>query len=312
MKIIAPSRIHMSLIDLNGSLGRVDGGIGLALESPSISINAQESMDIRVRGPMSDRAEDAVRKVKSYLNVEGGIDLEIESSYPQHIGLGSGTQVSLASASIFARMHDLDVGTVELAEIVGRGGTSGIGMAAFDRGGFILDGGHSRKVKKDFLPSAASLAPPPPILARYDFPDWKILLAIPKEKFVYSGKEEVNIFQKYCPIPDGEVRKLSRIILMGVLPSILERDVETFGKCINTIQGVGFKKIEVGLQSDSVREILSFCQENSFCAGLSSFGPVVYSFLDEDRDLVNLLRERQDIEEIIITKANNKGAVIED
>ena len=32
--VITPSRIHMALIDLNGGLGRVDGGIGLSLASP--------------------------------------------------------------------------------------------------------------------------------------------------------------------------------------------------------------------------------------------------------------------------------------
>jgi beta-ribofuranosylaminobenzene 5'-phosphate synthase len=36
--VTSPSRLHFSLIDLNGELGRVDGGIGVALNEPSLKI----------------------------------------------------------------------------------------------------------------------------------------------------------------------------------------------------------------------------------------------------------------------------------
>ena len=43
MIIRAPSRIHMSLIDLNGSYRRVDGGIGLALAEPQFVLESQQT-----------------------------------------------------------------------------------------------------------------------------------------------------------------------------------------------------------------------------------------------------------------------------
>jgi beta-ribofuranosylaminobenzene 5'-phosphate synthase len=36
--ITSPSRLHFALIDLNAELGRVDGGIGVALNEPSLAI----------------------------------------------------------------------------------------------------------------------------------------------------------------------------------------------------------------------------------------------------------------------------------
>ena len=42
MIIKAPSRIHMSLIDLNGSYRRIDGGIGLALSEPQFILEIQK------------------------------------------------------------------------------------------------------------------------------------------------------------------------------------------------------------------------------------------------------------------------------
>jgi beta-ribofuranosylaminobenzene 5'-phosphate synthase len=50
LKIKTPSRIHMTLIDMNGSLGRVDGGIGITLEEPNIVITAKKSDSVEVRG----------------------------------------------------------------------------------------------------------------------------------------------------------------------------------------------------------------------------------------------------------------------
>ena len=43
MIIRAPARIHMSLIDLNGSYRRVDGGIGLALADPQFVLEAEQT-----------------------------------------------------------------------------------------------------------------------------------------------------------------------------------------------------------------------------------------------------------------------------
>ena len=51
MIIKAPSRIHMSLIDLNGSYRRVDGGIGLALADPQFVLEV-EQIDLNLQTPL--------------------------------------------------------------------------------------------------------------------------------------------------------------------------------------------------------------------------------------------------------------------
>ena len=50
MKIKTPSRIHITLVDLNGAIGRIDGGVGLALEEPNIKLIAKESENVVVSG----------------------------------------------------------------------------------------------------------------------------------------------------------------------------------------------------------------------------------------------------------------------
>lgn len=306
LEITTPSRLHISLIDLNASLGRMDGGLGLALDRPRIKLRAAKSKGITVEGPTKERYAEAAKRVMSRLNVSGGVNITVDEAFPQHVGLGSGTQIGLAAGSAVARLYGAELRIRDVARIVGRGGTSGIGVAAFEEGGFILDGGHSLKVKKDFKPSSASRAPPPAVMARHDFPDWGLALIIPRVGASYAGAREVDVFKKYCPISLEEVQKLSHVILMKLLPALIEEDIEAFGEGINMVQKVGFKRVEVELQHPKVRELLSIAQECSYGAGLSSFGPVIFCLPKDEDELLENIPARE--AEVIFTKASNRGA----
>ncbi len=302
-----PSRLHITLIDLNGSIGRMDGGIGLALEEPSVVIEVEKCPELRVRGQRVERARDAASRMLDSLKIKGGADINVREAYAEHAGLGSGTQLMLGVGLAISRLYGTESLPREIAHLMGRGGTSGIGTAAFEMGGFILDGGHPTREKKDFLPSSASDADPAPVLARYEFPDWSIGLVTPKGEVIH-GQREVNIFQRNCPIPVDEVKRLCHIILMKTLPSVVEEDLTAFGESINDIQGIGFKRLEVGLQRSYVRELLHRCQKVCFGAGLSSFGPTIYCLVDDGDELVDAVGDDASVR---FTKASNTGALIE-
>jgi beta-ribofuranosylaminobenzene 5'-phosphate synthase len=306
LEITTPSRLHITLIDLNAGLGRMDGSIGIALERPRIRLRASKSNGINVHGLAKNRFTQAAERVINHLDIEGGINITVDEAFPQHVGLGSGTQIALAAGSAVAKLYGTELGVKDVARIVGRGGTSGIGVAAFEGGGFILDGGHSLKVKKDFKPSSASRAPPPPVTARHDFPDWRLALIIPREGASFSGAREVDVFKKYCPIPLAEVQELSHVILMKLLPALVEEDIKAFGEALNMVQNVGFKKVEVELQHPRVRKLLRIAQEHSYGAGLSSFGPVIYCLPKDEDTLLENIPARE--AEVIFTKASNRGA----
>ncbi len=310
LTITTPSRLHLTLIDMNASIGRVDGGIGLTLDEPVISIKAEKSDTVEITGN-SEHLE-RMRNSAALLLPEGeGIRIRIEKDYPSHIGLGSGTQAALASAMAVNKIYNLRLTAYQLAIKVGRGGTSGIGVAAFENGGFILDGGHKFSEKKAFLPSAASKLPPAPVLLRKDFPDWDIVVAIPEQKGA-SSKKEANIFQEKCPIPLREVEKLSHVILMQLLPALVEEDMATFGLGINSIQEIGFKKREVGLQPVSAKLMQALRDGGAYGAGMSSFGPTVYAFGEDAENLKKIAGEfLAEKGQVFITKARNEGARIE-
>ncbi|MDT8358500.1 MAG: chorismate pyruvate-lyase family protein, partial [Methanomicrobiaceae archaeon] len=239
--IDAPSRIHLCLIDLNGSLGRVDGGVGLALDAPSLLLEAARSHEYEIWGgdeAARMRAKRAAEAMLMHLGNPGGVSITLRQTVPQHVGLGSGTQVALATAAAVARLYGREIPVAAMARIVGRGGTSGIGSAAFAEGGFILDGGHSfgpGGEKQTFAPSSASAGTPPaPLIARLVFPDdWKIVLAVPDRAPGASGAMEEDIFRSCCPVPLAEVQEICHEVVMRLLPAVAGHDLDLFASSLN-------------------------------------------------------------------------------
>jgi len=319
-----PSRLHVSLIDMHGGSGRVDGGIGITLDEPGILIEAELSPVLAVHGcdpATRERIGQVAAGVLKDLGLGGSVAITVRKSFPSHIGLGSGSQIALAVAKAVTELHDRHIPARELARLVGRGGTSGIGTAAFDHGGFIIDGGHrfgAGGEKADFRPSSASRGvSPAPVIARHEFPkDWKILLAVPDLPAGANGSHEADIFRTRCPVPLDEVRALSHEVLMRMLPGLVERDLDLFGSAVNTVQGLGFKKVELSLQPPVVHGLLSTLRNAGAAgAGMSSFGPAVYAFGDTnvpelERAARSFMQEQAGGGTTLITTARNRGAAV--
>jgi len=321
-----PARIHMGLIDMNGKSGRVDGGIGLAVEEPAIVVEAKRSSELLVRADeegakQAKRVQMTAEKILAKLGVIGGAEITLHSTYPGHIGLGSGTQLDLATArALFGLFQPGNLTVRDLAAFIGRGGTSGIGTAAFESGGFIIDGGHSfgpRGAKTDFRPSSASSGvKPAPVLFRHPFPeDWQILLAIPDIPEGASGNAESDIFRRHCPVPIADVQALCHAVLMQMLPGIVEKDLDLFGTAVNAIQTFGFKQVEHSLQPPLIHALIATLRTTEAAGvGLSSFGPTVYAIGDtgmqDARRAVEDVMAENGGGTVIITHAQNRGAEI--
>ncbi|NYT01888.1 MAG: DUF98 domain-containing protein, partial [Methanosarcinales archaeon] len=292
-----PSRIHMTLTDLSGHSGRVDGGIGVALDEPNIIVEAEQDRELVVEGENADRAADAAMAVARWFGL-GGARITVRNCYRLHVGLGGGTQLAIATGKALCQLYQHDATVREIAMAVSRGGTSGIGTAAFEMGGFIIDGGHTfgpGKDKLDFRPSSASRGvKPPAVIARHDFPQsWRIVLAIPNIEKGAHGKREVDVFREYCPVPLRDVQELCYQVMVRMVPSLVEENLDGFGLAVNRVQEIGFEKVEVDLQHPLIREIMeNMRQAGAACSGLSSFGPTVYAVTDtQTRDVEAAARE---------------------
>jgi len=309
VEVRSHARLHVCLIDINGSMGRVDGGVGIALSDPTLLVSVRPADSLEI---------DYILKpfVKRFFDEFGrfNVSIKAKSVFERHVGLGSTTQLALSVCKALAELKGLSMDTYEMARVMGRGGTSGIGVSAFEGGGsLIVDGGHRFGAfgKKGFAPSdrvKASAARP---LVKLSLPlDWRFVIAIPKKIKKVYGDLEVALFNRFSPIPERDVEALSRIILVKMLPSAVEADLEGFGIAINMIQKIGFKKFEVMYQGETVRELMQLgLKFGAAGAGMSSFGPAVYFLVAGDREAQSLNQRIADFsKETFIARPYDKGA----
>ncbi|MHA1681399.1 MAG: beta-ribofuranosylaminobenzene 5'-phosphate synthase family protein [Promethearchaeota archaeon] len=331
LKITSPSRIHATLIDMNGSTGRIDGGLGFTLQNPNWSISFDDAPDSGIYLEGAGDLDDGlilklVNEISRNLHLdlgESGVKITIDSSITEHVGLGSKTQLSFSLADGLSRLLKPGRGPLtkeSLARVTARGGTSGIGVAAYVHGGVILDGGHSYgpgMQKSSFLPSSASDAMPAPVIFHESLPaDWRVVYAVPELDKGAHDATEVNVFQEYCPVPLHEVEKLSHLLLMSMMPALKRGDHDLACRCIDAIQGLGFKKLEIGLRGSQISGIIDRWRDaGAPCVGMSSFGPCIYCIardVDQARDAQRSMHEilKQYGGVCSITKFNNSGASV--
>jgi len=316
--INTPARLHFGLIDMNGEIGRIDGGIGLALESPHTTIEAKRADGIRAEckddPEVIGRLETALNAVCSHYGFPGA-EVNVHERPLPHVGLGSATQAMVGAAHAVCLLYGRKQLSTKLGQLVDRGGTSGIGVEAIQSGGLILDAGHSfrrgENGKQGYSPSSASKGIlPPPILSRHDFPDWDILVAVPLGEGA-SGLREITLFKVVCPIPIDQVRQMCHIILMQMIPAVLEKDLEAFGSAMEEFQTLGFKVFELRAQTDLLKSCIRFLKDSGgIGVGMSSWGPSVYAFGEDLSDLRKKTQQWLESHgggETILTRANNVG-----
>lgn len=319
IQVQTPARLHLGQLDLNGSLGRKFGGLGVAIEKPNVKLEIYPEQDLVLEGVDEQLLRELVDRFYQHFQLTPKVRVRVVSTIPAHIGLGSGTQLRLAVAGGLARFHGLKVSVPELARIMNRGESrSAIGTAAYASGGFVVDGG----LKVEHIPELSKGVAPPPVLFRYDFPqDWFAVITIPVEKSGLDEKSETKAFKKLPPMPDQDSGRICRLVLMKLLPSLLEHDAESFGAALSEIQGVigrYFSPVQGGCFASPVSAELADCclREGAFAASQSSWGPSIYAFM-EGKDAAERLKSKMENRlesfgggSVIVAAADNQGTKV--
>jgi beta-ribofuranosylaminobenzene 5'-phosphate synthase len=191
----------------------------------------------------------------------------------------------MALALAIREHFSIDVSYTELARLVRRGGTSGIGVHISDAGGVVVDAGHSFPDEKlTFLPSSKSLAPPPLLVEAQSAPEGCQIVHVRLEARGISGDLERDFFSKHCPIPEQETQRLLEIVDQHLLPGIRCRSLSEINRSLASIQNLGLKAREWSIQGSSTATLrkkwqsLKFSTDLPLC--LSSMGPTVFVLTD--------------------------------
>lgn len=311
MSVCAPARLHLGFLDMNGGFDRRFGSLGLSISDVETSLIAEYADDIAITGPSSERAENYAEQVLSHFGIDGGVKMTIKSAIPEHSGLGSGTQLSLAVASAIVNLYELPEQQVgRLAAMLHRGARSGIGIGTFMHGGFIVDGGRGDNTIV------------PPVISHIPFPEhWRIVLIFDDAAEGMNGVPERRAFNTLPPMNEETSGLLCRMTLMQVLPAIRENDCSRFGDGITQIQNIVgdyFAAAQGGrYTSPLLKPILdSMASEGATAMGQSSWGPTGFAIFPDERTAFQALKKRRSEWKaesrlrFVMSKACNNPAVI--
>ncbi len=255
------------------------------IDAPGLELSAETSASAtwQAEGPLAPRTLEVAARVAGRLAIRGfevsPASFTVRRAPPEHVGLGVGTQLSLAVATLLAsRAGWTDPTAVDLADLAGRGRRSGVGLHGFTRGGLVVDGGRRG-------PEGV-----PPLLVRLEFPaDWWVLVVIPPQKTGLYGVREIQAFAGLPSFPESLVDRLCRLVLLGVLPAVAEHDLIRFGEALEAVQedvGRGFAPAQGGTfaRPELAAIVADLRSVGLTGVGQSSWGPTLYGFTDAPPD----------------------------
>jgi beta-RFAP synthase len=268
----APARLHLGFLDLNGGLGRQFGSLGLTIDAFATRLRAQPSDTFSAQGPGAERALAFAHAFAAARGLRGGARIQLSSAIPDHAGLGSGTQMALAVGTALERLLDPTAAGRPadcrgIAQLLGRGQRSGIGIGAFEQGGFICDCGRGD------LPEV------PPVVMRLPFPaHWRVLLLLDCKAQGLHGEPESRAFAQLPEFPATTAGHLCRLLLMQLVPGLLDGRLGPVAEAIGEIQravGTHFAPVQGGcFTSPAVSAALAWATDQGFPGnGQSSWGP---------------------------------------
>ena len=273
VRVTAPARLHFGFVDLHGGLGRRFGSLGLAIDRPLLRVRARRATKTEVAGPSAERAARVVEVLHQQYSVSAAVRVEIEETIPPHSGLGSGTQIALATATAVCTLFGATLSVPELARSLERGARSGIGSGVFEHGGFVVDGGRGE------------LDAPPPVISRLPFPeDWRVVLLFDPALTGLHGESEAAAFRNLPQFPERLAEHLARKVLMKLLPALAEGQLEQFGSALTEIQqvtGDHFAPAQGGRYASRrvACALQRLAEAGAAACGQSSWGPTGFAIL---------------------------------
>jgi beta-ribofuranosylaminobenzene 5'-phosphate synthase len=308
VRVEAPARLHLGMLAVADGGPRRFGGLGVSVSRPAVVLEALPADELSVEGADAERALAFARRCRDALRLDSGAHLRVVEAIPAHAGLGSGTKLALAVAQALAALHGRAVDAPELAQAVGRGARSAVGMWTFALGGLVVEGGVRR-----------GLEHPAPLLMHHAAPeDWRIVLVVPKAEPGLSGVAEEQAFGRLVPSAERSAA-IAQLVLTSLLPAFVERDLEEFGTALTHVQqlvGDSFAGVQGGRfhprAGALVEALLAF---GAAGAGQSSWGPAVYGVVGSDAAGREVARRMEDAiagdGSVDLVPFDNRGARVE-
>ena len=317
-RVAAGSRLHFGFLNLSLAHERLYGGLGVAIDDPSVVVEASPAEALEC----PESARPYARRAVDLLDLPGAC-VDVEEAIPRHAGLGSGTQTALATYVAIARAHDMTPDPRAAAPALDRGGRSGVGVAAFESGGFVVDAGHpTERFTTDRPPRGEWTVPP--VSARHPVPDdWRFVVAVPDVDAGRSGEVEDRSMRAVVEGADPAIAdEIAAVVTRQLLPAIAGGDHRVFGRAvaeIGRLNGAWYADAQGGVYRPPAGAIVETLRDCPAVAGVdqSSWGPAVYGVTDVDGASAARAAARDALDEVgvagevTVVRGRNDGARID-
>jgi len=317
-RVSTGGRLHFGFTNLSLAHDRLYGSLGVALDEPRVTVTAEPADTLDCDHPV---ATQHAREVLDLLDLPGAI-VRVEDELPRHVGLGSGTQFALATLVAIARAHGQEADVRRHAPDLGRGGRSGVGIAAFEIGGLVLDAGHPAERFTTERPTRGEWTVPS-VLSRHAVPtDWRFLLVRPDLPAGRNGEDEDASMRTVVERADpGVADRIAGTVLRRALPAVADADHVAFGRAVEEIgrlNGRWYADEQGGVYRPPVGGIVDELGDSQTVTGVgqSSWGPLVYGvttaeYADEARTAAAATLDANGVEGVVsVVSPANEGARI--
>lgn len=279
IRVVTGCRLHFGLLAPFGVEAK-HGGCGVMLEGPGVDLLCEPAAGWSIEGPTAERLRNLVDQLlaKPELSSLPPRRIEVRQAPPEHVGLGLGTQVSLALAqALVVAATGTARPAVDLARWTGRGNRSGIGTHGFARGGFLAE-----------APRPAGCSTSDSIQRCPIPPSWRFLVAIPGTGQGRHGSAEAEAFARPVEECSGTREELATLLWDELLPAIRAASLSRVGAALtryNRQAGSFYRAVQGGDYSSPwiSRAVELLLEAGAAGAGQSSWGPAVFGLVSAEQ-----------------------------
>jgi len=150
------------------------------------------------------------------------------------------------------------------------------------------------------------------------FPDkWVVVVEVRRGVFGLNEEEELAAVRLLPKPPRSTPERISRLILVKLLPALLDEEMQEFWEALTLIQGLEgevFSPVQGGAvrATESLRALQAFKEAGIVGIGQSSWGPTVYGFTESAKRAEQARRAVEDslagMVDVYVTRARNSPA----
>lgn len=281
------ARIHLGFYGIRPGY-REYGGLGIYIDGVGYKIIVKEHEHDLVKGCQAGRVTEVINEVRAQFKTTKHYMIEVQKCIPEHVGLGSTTQLKLALYSAILRLEGIVTSLENIAVKAGVGSISGVGFYGFKYGGLIVDSG--RRQGNELVG----------LLARYEFPEnWYIAVVVPATRHRVFGEVEEKYMMTYTTINESSYCRALEIVFRRLLPAVVERNFTDFVTSVEELDKLtsNYFAAQKGRFCCKESEVVATALKEAGGEGIgqSSWGPTIYAFFETRKAAENAIKYVEEV-----------------